>query len=100
MINWTAEDIEFISSYIVMPIAKEIMETNDKIDKAHEDSYGRLFDSIIDKLHEISYNRCRDVKFFLDLIAQQQHLDRDNLYNVYNTYCEQYDKLHKEKKDD
>lgn len=100
MINWTAEDIEFISNYIVMPIAKEIMETNDKIDKSHEESYGRLFDAVIDKLNEISFNRRRDVTFFLDFIAQQQHLDRDSVYNVYNTYCEQYDKLHKEKKDD
>ena len=100
MINWTAEDIGFISNYIVMPIAKEIMETNDKIDKSHEESYGRLFYAVIDKLNEISFNRRRDVTFFLDFIAQQQHLDRDSVYNVYNTYCEQYDKLHKEKKDD
>lgn len=100
MINWTEEDVKFVCEAIVMPIAKEIMETNDRINKSHEESYGRLFDAVIDKLNEISFNRRRDVTFFLDLIAKQEHLDRDGLYNVYNIYCEQYDKLHKEKKND
>lgn len=99
MINWTEEDVKFVCEGIVMPIVKEIMETHDKIDIAHEDAYGRLFDSIIDKLTKIGYNQRRDATFFLDLIAKQEHLDRDNLYNVYNIYCDQYDKLHKEKKD-
>lgn len=100
MINWTEEDIKFICEFIVMPIAKEILETNDKIDWSHEESYGRLFDAVIDKLNQIVYNRHRDVSFFLDLIAQQNHLDRDYLYKTYNIYCDQYDELHKEKKDD
>jgi hypothetical protein len=99
MINWTEEDIKFVCEGIVMPIVNEVLETNDKIDIIHEEAYGKLFDSIIEKLTKTSYNQRRDITFLLDLIAKQEHLDRDGLYNVYNIYCEQYDKLHKEKQD-
>ena len=100
MINWTEEDVKFIVEFIVMPIAKEIMETNDRIDKSHEESYGRIFDAIIDRLNEVTYKGGRDVAFILDLIAKHEHIDRNSLYNVYNEYCYQYDKLHKEKAND
>lgn len=101
MINWTEEDVSFITENILLPVfkvhiektAKEIdklFEVNDKVD-------AQLRDSILMLHDELEYRRRRDVTFFLEMLCQANHLDKPATYELYNKFCEDYDETNKEK---
>lgn len=99
MLNWTAEDIEYLSNVMFKPYTEALAEQMD----AHDDMYYevckkmilQMADLVKVRIKELNYNETRDRMFFMTLICNQFKFDKDVLDNVYKEYCENFDALNK-----
>lgn len=104
MINWTEEDVEYICTNILQPVLeatiKGISEEQVKFDAITD----RLLDSIGDAICDIRYKQERDRRFYKMMFSEM--LIKNTLFTpagydeFYKSWCEEFDKLNKEKKDD
>jgi hypothetical protein len=105
MINWTKEDVEFICKTIVLPAiteaTKAISENEEKLQEIQHESYSKIFESIINRLNKISYEQERDRRFykmmFSELTLKNQLITPTRYDAFYKSWCEEFDKLNKEK---
>ena len=101
MINWTEEDVEFICTNILKPVFEEIIKgiagEQGKLDEITDG----LLKSIGDAIQEIRYEQERDRRFYKVMFSEA--LIRNQLFTpagydeFYKTWCEEFDKLNKEK---
>lgn len=101
MINWTEEDLRFFYTNILQPALevtiKGISEEEAKLDEITD----RIFKSIGDVIKEIRYEQERDRRFYKVMFSEA--LVRNQLFTpagydaFYKSWCEEFDKLNKEK---
>lgn len=53
-------------------------------------------DSITQRLKDVEYERIRDLHFFINLFSSLGYGPMDHLYEYYEKYCVEYDKLNKD----
>ena len=101
MINWTKEDVEFICINIVLPAiteaTKAISENEEKLQEIEQESYKKIFTAITDRLNQLEYEQERDRRFYKALLTQALYMNEASYDNVYKSWCEEFDKLNKEK---
>lgn len=99
MLNWTAEDIEYLSNVMLKPYTKalteEMAEYDDKSYEMCEKMILQMADLVKVRIKELNYNETRDRMFFMTLLCNQFEFDKDVLDNVYKEYCENFDALNK-----
>ena len=103
MINWTKEDVEFICNNILQPVIettiKGIAAEQGKLD----DITDRMINAIGDAIHDIRYEQARDRMFYKAMYTQvlfkNTAITPDAYDEFYKSWCEEFDKLNKEKKD-
>ena len=97
MINWTKEDIEFICTNIIQPALevtiKGIAQEQGNLDAITD----KILKSIGDAILEIRYEQERDRRFYKSLLTQALYMNEASYDNVYKSWCEEFDKLNKEK---
>lgn len=104
MINWTAEDVEYICTNILQPAfevtIKGISEEQGKLEAITD----RLLDSIGDTICDIRYKQERDRRFykamFTQLLLKNTMLTPAAYDEFYKSWCEEFDRLNKEKTND
>ena len=99
MLNWTEEDIEYLSNVMLKPYTKalteEMSEYDDKSYDICEKTILQMADLVKVRITELNYNETRDRMFFMTLLCNQFEFDKDVLDNVYKEYCENFDALNK-----
>ena len=99
MLNWAAEDIEYLSNVMLKPYTKALTEKmeeyNDKSYDICEKMILQMADLVKVRIKELNYNETRDRMFFMTLLCNQFEFDKDVLDNVYKEYCENFDALNK-----
>lgn len=99
MLNWTAEDIEYLSNVMLNPYTKaltdEMAEYDDKSYEICEKMILQMADLVKVRIKELNYNETRDRMFFMTLLCNKFEFDKDVLDNVYKEYCENFDALNK-----
>ena len=99
MLNWTAEDIEYLSNVMLKPytesLADEMAEYDNKSYEICEKMILQMADLVKVRIKELNYNETRDRMFFMTLLCNQFEFDKDVLDNVYKEYCENFDALNK-----
>lgn len=101
MVNWTEEDIKFICENIMAPLGHELAKIMEEHDKISSESLERVFDAIINQIKEIRYEQERDRRFYRVMFSEA--LIRNQLFTpagydeFYKSWCEEFDKLNKEK---
>ena len=101
MINWTEEDVAFICKNIVLPAimeaTKAISDNEEKLQEISQESYKKIFTVITDRLNQLDYEQERDRRFFLQLYSQHAYINYEKMQDVYKNWCEEFDKLNKDK---
>lgn len=101
MINWTQEDIEFISMNIVAPALVETIKGVAKEQEKLDEITDRILKSIGNAIREIRYEQERDRRFhkamFSDMVLRNTLFTPDNYDDFYKKWCEKFDELNKEK---
>lgn len=104
MVNWTQEDVEFITRHIVVPCFEEFMKAELDFNKNSMDTCGKMIDMTVEeigkRLRECEYNMYRDRSYFLAFLSQTNGFTQSSLQETYKHYCEEYDKLNKHLLDD
>ena len=99
MLNWTEEDIEYLSNVMLKPyteaLAEQMSEYDDKSYDICEKMILQMADLVKVRIKELNYNETRDRMFFMTLLCNQFEFDKDMLDNVYKEYCENFDALNK-----
>ena len=99
MINWTEEDVKFITKAIVLPCFESFLGEQLKLDEQSIEMYMKMIDSVSDKIseriREVEYDRYRDRSFFMSFLSQMHGISLDTMTENYNSYCNEYDKLNK-----
>lgn len=98
MTNLTEEDVKFICEFLLAPLSKEVANTMENYDKTNAEVLERLFDGIIKQIDKIRYEQERDRRFFIGFFAEYARMNKDALHDFYKSWCEEFDKLNKEKK--
>lgn len=101
MINWTEEDVEFICKNIVLPAimeaTKAISENEEKLQEIEQSSYKKIFNAITNRLNQLDYEQERDRRFYKVMFTQVFDKNAIAYDNFYKSWCEEFDKLNKEK---
>lgn len=104
MTNLTEEDVKFICEFLLAPLSAEVADAIENYDKTNAEVLERLCDGLIKQIEKIRYEQERDRRFYKELLTR---LFRANglFYSVsyddlYKDWCAEFDKLHKEKKDE
>ena len=104
MINWTEEDVEFLYKYLLPPFGDEMAKALDEYDKVNAEVLEKLSDALLKKISEIRYEQLRDRSFykamFTQFSRQNMLLSPDSYDEAYRVWCEEFDKLNKEKTND
>ena len=99
MLNWTAEDIEYLSNVMLKPYTKVLTEEMEEYDDKSYEIYKKMMLQMADlvkvRIKELNYNETRDRMFFMTLLCNKFEFDKDVLDNVYKEYCENFDALNK-----
>lgn len=99
MLNWTEEDIEYLSNVMLKPYTKELTEEMAEYDNKSYEICEKMILQMADlvkvRIKELNYNETRDRMFFMTLLCNQFEFDKDVLDNVYKEYCENFDALNK-----
>lgn len=98
MTNLTEEDVKFICEFLLAPLSKEVANAIESYDKTNAEVLERLFDGLIEQIEKIRYEQERDRRFFIGFISEYARMNKDSLYDFYKSWCEEFDKLNKEKK--
>ena len=97
MINWTEEDVEYICTNILRPVLEETVKGIAAEQGKLDDITDMTISKICDAISDIRYEMMRDGRFFLGFIAEYTHMNKDALYDGYRQWCEEFDRLNKEK---
>ena len=101
MINWTAEDIEFICNNLMKPMCDGMIEAMKGSDEIKYQGLEKIFNSIIDRIKELEYQQERDRRFykvmFSEALIRNQLFTPSGYDEFYKTWCEEFDRLNKEK---
>ena len=101
MTNLTEEDVRFICENLIAPLSEEIANVMDRRDELSAESLGRVFDAVADQLRLIRYEQERDRRFYkamyTQLLFKNTAVTPDAYDNCYKNWCEEFDKLNKEK---
>lgn len=100
MINWTEEDVEFITNNIIAPCFKVYMEKDLEFRDKYHDSYERLFKLLSSEIAKNAYEASKNRSFFLAFLGQKHGYTLEQMRETYNKYCEEYDRLNKHLLDD
>lgn len=99
MLNWTAEDIEYLSNVMLKPYTKVLTEEmaahDDKSYEVCKKMILQMADLVKLRIKELNYNETRDRMFFMTLLCNEFEFDKDVLDKVYKEYCENFDALNK-----
>lgn len=99
MLNWTAEDIEYLSNVMLKPYTKalteEMTEHDNKSYEICKKTILQMADLVKARIKELNYNETRDRMFFMTLLCNEFEFDKDVLDNVYKEYCENFDALNR-----
>lgn len=100
MINWTEEDINYIAENMIKPVIQQIAQEVASAEEAQNELTNRMFSAVGDAIADIRYEMMRDRRFFLGFVAEYAHLNKEALYEGHKKWCDEFDKLNKEKNDD
>jgi hypothetical protein len=96
MVNWTKEDVEFITSNIVMPCMmqynKEVVE---KIFDAHLDSEQEVLEAQIDAMNKVNYTLQKEIMFLKQLVRKLYNTSDEVFDQWHQDYCDRFDELNK-----
>ena len=95
MLNWTAEDIEYLSNVMLKPYTKALTDEMAEYYEMCEKMILQMADLVKVRIKELNYNETRDRMFFMTLLCNKFEFDKDVLDNVYKEYCENFDALNK-----
>lgn len=99
MLNWTAEDIEYLSNVMLKPytemFVEQMAEHDDKSYEICKKMILQMADLVRARIKELNYNATRDRMFFMTLLCNEFKFDKDVLDNVYKEYCENFDALNR-----
>jgi len=97
MVNWTKEDVEFICTNIVQPALEATIKGIAEATEKSEEITDKFLKIIGDAIQEIRYEQERDRRFYKSLLTQALYMNEASYDNVYKSWCEEFDKLNKEK---
>ena len=55
----------------------------------------KLTDSLVAMRRDLDYLRQRDMHFVINYLAREKLCSRDALFDIYHSWCEEFDKLNK-----
>lgn len=97
MLNWTEEDVKFICENILQPVLEETIKGIAGEQGKLDDITDRVLKAIGDSIQEIRYEQERDRRFYKALLAQALSINESAYDNFYKSWCDEFDKLNKEK---
>lgn len=97
MINWTEEDVEFICKNLLAPMSEELVKVFNSRDKLESEALDKVFSVVTDQLKEIKYEQERDRRFYKVMFTQVFDKNARAYDDFYKSWCEEFDKLNKEK---
>ena len=97
MINWTEEDIKFLCENVMAPLGHELANMMEEHDKISSKSLEKVFDALIGQIKEIRYEQERDRRFYRAVFTQVFGKSEVAYDEFYKDWCEEFDKLNKEK---
>lgn len=95
MINWTEEDVKFITETMILPCIEQLVKQNTEIDNLSHETYQKIFKLIVKRTREIDYEIQRDRSCFLSFLGLMHHYSQDEMNRAYKKYCEEFDQLNK-----
>jgi hypothetical protein len=99
MVNWTKEDVEFITNSIVMPCMMEYnKEVVEKIFETHLDSEQEVLEAQIDAMNKVNYTLQKEIMFLRHLVRKlysMNNMSDETLDRWYQDYCDKFDELNK-----
>lgn len=93
MLNWTEEDVKFITNSLLTPCLAMLVKETVKLDESTKDLLSKSIDLVAQRIRELDYEHQRDKRFFLAYLGKLDRLYDVN--KVYENFCEEYDKLNK-----
>lgn len=103
MTNLTEEDVKFICEYLLAPLSQEVANVIENYDKTNAGVLEHLCDGLIKQIEKIRYEQERDRRFYKVMFSEA--LIRNQLFTpagydeFYKSWCEEFDRLNKERKD-
>ena len=88
-----ADVLQIYTQELVKETADYVDDTQDGIFKVID----KLTDSLVAMRRDLDYLRCRDMHFIINYLAREKICNRDALFDVYLSWCEEFDKLNKPK---
>ena len=83
---------------VIMDKLLETLKANDKnMQNDIVKTFDRIFDELIKIRNDAEYKRQRDFRYMIGTIAQIARVDKEDIYNNYKNWCEEFDKLNKPK---
>ena len=102
MTNLTEEDVKFICEFLLAPLSAEVADVMENYDKTNAEVLERLCDGLIKQIEKIRYEQERDRRFykmmFSEALVRNQLFTPSGYDEFYKSWCEEFDKLNKEKK--
>ena len=99
MVNWTKEDVEFITSSIVIPCMTQYSkEAVEKIFDAHLDSEQEVLEAQINAMNKVNYTLQKEIMFLKQLVRKLYNMNNtsDEMFDQwYQDYCDRFDELNK-----
>lgn len=80
---------------ILEQMVQTLINGNTEAYKAWLKPINTTTDNLIDAIKDINYKRVRDLKYFINLLSVVCHLDKNAVFDNYNKWCEEFDKLNK-----
>jgi hypothetical protein len=100
MINWTEEDVEYICTNILKPALEATVSGIAKEQGELEKITNRMLKSIGDAIYDIRYEQERDRRFYKAMFTQVFDKNEAAYDEFYKSWCEEFDRLNKEKTND
>ena len=83
MLNWTEEDIEYLSNVMFKPYTEALAEQMDEHDDMSYEVCKKMILQMADlvkvRIKELNYNETRDRMFFMTLLCNQFEFDKDEI---------------------
>ena len=75
-----------------------VKETTDYVDEIEEGIVkiiNKMTDSLVAMRNDLDYLRYRDMHFIINYLAREKLCNRDALFDIYRSWCEEFEKLNK-----
>jgi hypothetical protein len=96
----TYGDLITILSSIVKNIGEESVKYSDTLQDNTFKIIDKLTDSLVGVRDIASYERQRDIRFVLGYLARLWGCSKDMMYDNYQSWCDEFDKLNKPQKNE